>query len=361
RRVRRGQDDVCRLGLRDHAAHHRGRHDRGKHGRGRPVARAGQEHDDRGDGLRAHHAGQGPGAVHVRDPRTAPVLVHVGRPDPGRDRRRRPRGHPTAGGLVPRRGLLRGLGPAVRDRDQRLPRAVPAPQPGRLRSAGDQPRCAGHPVRRAEPGVHQGHARDAGGARDVDADGRPVLTAGVRGDGSPRLNRYYTTSSAFLEALAEAGVSYVFANLGSDHPGIIEALAQARAEGRDSRLPTLITCPHETVALSAAHAYAAVTRRPQPVLVFAGAAPYTMQGELPGGRNEFIHWVQDVHDQRGILRGYVKYDNEIRTGRNVKQLVHRAFQTARSAPGGPVYLAAPRGAREEPVEPNDAHPKLYPP
>ncbi|HZR54709.1 MAG TPA: thiamine pyrophosphate-requiring protein [Streptosporangiaceae bacterium] len=200
------------------------------------------------------------------------------------------------------------------------------------------------------------------------------------------MNRYYTTSSAFLEALAEAGVSYVFANLGSDHPGIIEALAQARAEGRDSRLPTLITCPHETVALSAAHAYAAVTRRPQavlvhvdagtqnlggavnnamrgrvPVLVFAGAAPYTMQGELPGGRNEFIHWVQDVHDQRGILRGYVKYDNEIRTGRNVKQLVHRALQIARSEPCGPVYLVGPREAMEEPVEPYDGHPELYPP
>ena len=40
--------------------------------------------------------------------------------------------------------------------------------------------------------------------------------------------RYYTTSTAFLEALAEAGVTYVFANLGGDHPGLIEAMAQAR-------------------------------------------------------------------------------------------------------------------------------------
>jgi acetolactate synthase I/II/III large subunit len=36
----------------------------------------------------------------------------------------------------------------------------------------------------------------------------------------------YTTSTAFLEALAEAGVSYIFANLGSDHPALIEALAR---------------------------------------------------------------------------------------------------------------------------------------
>ena len=98
-----------------------------------------------------------------------------------------------------------------------------------------------------------------------------------------------------------------------------------------------------------------------PVLIFAGAAPFTITGELPGGRNEFIHWIQDVPDQRGILRGYVKYDNEIRTGRNVKQLVHRALQVARSEPPGPVYLVGPREVMEEPVEPYTVDPAQYPP
>ena len=198
--------------------------------------------------------------------------------------------------------------------------------------------------------------------------------------------RYYTTSTAFLEALAEAGVKYVFANLGSDHPGLIEALAQARAEGRAGEMPQLVVCPHEMVALSAAHAYAAVSHTPQavivhvdagtqnlggsvanamrgraPVLVFAGTAPYTMLGELPGSRNEHIHWIQDVHDQRGIMRGYVKYDNEIRTGRNVKQLVHRALQIAASEPAGPVYLTGPREVMEEPLEPHAVDPAAYRP
>jgi acetolactate synthase I/II/III large subunit len=192
---------------------------------------------------------------------------------------------------------------------------------------------------------------------------------------------WYTTSTAFLEALADAGVSYLFANLGSDHPGLIEALAHARAEGREDAFPRLIICPHEMVALSAAHAYASVTGQPQavlvhvdagtqnlggavgnamrgriPVLIFAGAAPVTVHGELPGGRNEWIHWIQDVRDQRGILRGYVKYDNEIRTGRNVKQLVYRALQIARSEPAGPVYLVGPREVMQEPLEPQPAEP-----
>jgi len=196
----------------------------------------------------------------------------------------------------------------------------------------------------------------------------------------------YTTSTAFLEALAEAGVSYVFANLGSDHPGFIEAFAQARAQGREEEFPRLIICPHETVALSAAHAYASVSRQPQavlvhvgdgtqnlggevnnamrghaPVLIFAGASPYTLEGELPGGRNEFIHWLQDARDQRGILRGFVKYDNEIRTGRNVKQLVHRALQIARSDPPGPVYLVGPREVMEESLEPYAVDPAQFRP
>jgi acetolactate synthase I/II/III large subunit len=122
--------------------------------------------------------------------------------------------------------------------------------------------------------------------------------------------------------------------------------------------------------MSAAHAYAMVTGEPQavivhvhagtqnlggtvnnamrgrvPVLIFAGSAPFTQDGELPGGRNEFIHWVQDVRDQRGILRNYVKYDNEIRTGRNVKQLVHRAMQLARSEPAGPVPVGGAQARR----------------
>jgi acetolactate synthase-1/2/3 large subunit len=188
--------------------------------------------------------------------------------------------------------------------------------------------------------------------------------------------RYYTTSTAFLEALAEAGVRYLFANLGSDHPGIIEALAAARADGRAAELPELIVCPHEVVAISAAHAYAMVTGEAQavlvhvdsgtanvagsvgnalrgrvPVLVFAGSVPATQEGELPGGRTEFIQWIQDVRDQRGILRNYVKYDQEIRSGRNVKQLVHRALQLARSEPAGPVYLTATREVMEEPLTP----------
>ena len=48
-----------------------------------------------------------------------------------------------------------------------------------------------------------------------------------------------------------------------------------------------------------------------PVFVFAGLSPSTQEGEATGSRNEFIQWIQDVPDQRGIVRQYMKYDNEL--------------------------------------------------
>jgi acetolactate synthase I/II/III large subunit len=186
----------------------------------------------------------------------------------------------------------------------------------------------------------------------------------------------YTTSTALLEAMREAGASYAFANLGSDHTGIMEAYARAKDAGTLARFPELILCPHEGVALSAAHGYAQVSGEPQvvivhtdcgtqnlggaihnafrgrvPVLIFAGLSPMTQEGELRGTRSEHIHWLQDTFDQRGILRGYAKYDQEIRTGANVKQLVHRAVQIARSEPAGPAYLTAAREVMEERIGP----------
>jgi acetolactate synthase I/II/III large subunit len=196
----------------------------------------------------------------------------------------------------------------------------------------------------------------------------------------------YTTSTAILEALKEAGVEYVFANLGSDHSAFLETLAEATAAGRRGEYPALITSPHEMVALSAAQGFAQVSGRAQavlvhvecgtqqlggavhncakartPVLILAGLSPATQEGEARGSRNEFIHWLQDVFDQRGIVRGYMRYDNEIRLGANAKQIVHRALQFAYSEPNGPVYLTAAREVLESEVKPVHIDRSEWPP
>ncbi len=195
-----------------------------------------------------------------------------------------------------------------------------------------------------------------------------------------------STSRVLLETMREAGVRYLFANLGSDHTGIIEAYAREGRDGPAAAFPELVLCPHEGVALSAAQGYAQVSGDAQavlvhtdcgtqnlggavhnaargrvPVLILAGLSPMTAEGELPGSRNEFIQWLQDTPDQQGLVRGYVKYSSEIRTGANAGQLVHRALQIARSEPAGPVYLAAAREVLEEPAPPRPAQRQWWSP
>jgi thiamine pyrophosphate-dependent acetolactate synthase large subunit-like protein len=130
------------------------------------------------------------------------------------------------------------------------------------------------------------------------------------------------------------------------------------------------------VALSLADGYARLTNKPQcvivhvdvgtqglgaavhnascgraPVLIFAGLSPYTIEGEYRGSRTEYIHWIQDVPDQKQIVAQYCRYTGEIKRGANVKQLVNRALTFATSEPRGPVYLAGAREAMEEDIEP----------
>ncbi|MCJ1378937.1 hypothetical protein MMC17_002036 [Xylographa soralifera] len=195
----------------------------------------------------------------------------------------------------------------------------------------------------------------------------------------------YTTSFAFFEALWEAGVTHCFVNLGSDHPSIIEAIVKGQAE-KKGQFPRIITCPNEMVALSMADGYARLTSKPQcvivhvdvgtqglgaavhnascgraPVLIFAGLSPYTIEGELRGSRTEYIHWIQDVPDQKQIVAQYCRYTGEIKTGKNVKQIVRRALQFATSSPCGPVYLLGAREAMEEELEPYKLNDKEWDP
>ncbi|KAF3482980.1 uncharacterized protein GIQ15_02304 [Arthroderma uncinatum] len=88
-----------------------------------------------------------------------------------------------------------------------------------------------------------------------------------------------------------------------------------------------------------------------PVFIFAGLSPFTQEGELRGSRSEFIHWLQDVPDQKQIVAQYCRYTGELKTGKNVKQMVNRALQFATSAPKGPVYMVAGREILEEEIEP----------
>ncbi|KAF4119379.1 Acetolactate synthase large subunit or other thiamine pyrophosphate-requiring enzyme [Geosmithia morbida] len=156
----------------------------------------------------------------------------------------------------------------------------------------------------------------------------------------------YTASFAFSEAIWEAGITYCFVNLGSDHPCIIEAMVKGQREANE-RFPRIVTCPDE--GLGAAVHKASTGRAP--VFVFAGMSPFTLEGEMRGPRTGYIHCMQDVPDQKAILGQQCRYTVEIMTGTNVKQMVKRALQFATSDPRGSVYLCGAREVMEADISP----------
>jgi thiamine pyrophosphate-dependent acetolactate synthase large subunit-like protein len=140
------------------------------------------------------------------------------------------------------------------------------------------------------------------------------------------------------------------------------------------------------VALSIADGYARVTGEPQavivhvdvgtqalgcavhnasvgraPVLIFAGLSPCTLEGEYRGSRTEFIHWLQDVPDQKAIVSQYCRYTAEVKKGKNIKQMVNRALSFATSEPKGPVYLQGVREVMEEVIEPYEIKQEFWGP
>lgn len=169
----------------------------------------------------------------------------------------------------------------------------------------------------------------------------------------------------FLDGLVEAGIEHLFSNFGTDHVSLIEAMAQFAREGRPQ--PNVILCPHENVAIHMAGGYAAVTGRGQgvmvhvdagtansamglhnlfrsrwPVLLMAGKSPFTLRGELPGSRDNYVHFVQDPFDIGSLVRPYVKWEYALPSGVVTKEVLRRAHTVMHSDPPGPVYLTLPR-------------------
>ncbi|MBO0739660.1 MAG: thiamine pyrophosphate-requiring protein, partial [Alphaproteobacteria bacterium] len=180
-----------------------------------------------------------------------------------------------------------------------------------------------------------------------------------------------SVAEAYLTLLAERGIEYLFANAGTDFAPLVEALAKAARSGAPAPRPVLAT--HENLALSMAHGYAMVSRRVPavmvhvsvgtangvcgafnaarenvPMLFTAGRSPLTENG-LPGARDVYIHWAQEMFDQAGMLREIVKWEYELRNGHQLETVIDRALAVATTPPGGPVYLSLPREVLAAPL------------
>src|SRR4051794_36167579 len=173
-----------------------------------------------------------------------------------------------------------------------------------------------------------------------------------------------TVAGAYLARLSRRGVAVLFGNGGTDFAPIIEAYAEAAQKGIP--VPRPILAAHENLAVTMAHGYGMGSREMRAVrgharvapasrvcpamnaarenvaiLLSAGRSPLTESG-IFGGRDGYIHWAQEMYDQAGLIREFVKWDYELRNGEQLETVVDRALAIAGSEPRGPVYLSLPR-------------------
>jgi acetolactate synthase-1/2/3 large subunit len=173
-----------------------------------------------------------------------------------------------------------------------------------------------------------------------------------------------TAADVILASLRRHGVEFFFANPGTDFPPIVEGFARARL--RAGEVPRPILVPHENLAVGMAHGAYLMTGSPQavmvhvnvgtantinllanaardrvPLLLMAGRSPILEKGAF-GARSRPIHWAQEMFDQAGMVREFVKWDYELRHPEQAGMVVARALEVAMAEPRGPVYLTLPR-------------------
>ena len=172
-------------------------------------------------------------------------------------------------------------------------------------------------------------------------------------------------AEAFIELLNANGVEYIFMNPGTDTYSVQEAVCKLKATGRQT--PEVIVSLHEYVGMSAAHGHFLVSGKPQVVFVHttlgpqqiggglhnaqrrrigvvvcSGRVPANLDGDTGQVRTVGVHWDQEQFDQAGPMRGFVKWDYEVRSTHSMHHVVQRAFRVAKSEPCGPVYISLPQ-------------------
>lgn len=202
----------------------------------------------------------------------------------------------------------------------------------------------------------------------------------------PTGQRPAIAAEAFLRALADHGVDYLFANPGTDFPPIVEAFG--RAKKTNAKVPKPVLVPHENLAVAMAHGAYLMNGRAQavmvhtsvgtantinnlanlsrdriPLILAAGRTPITEKGAF-GTRSRPIQWAQEMFDQAGMVREFVKWDYELRMPSQIGDVVARSVEVAMAHPRGPVYLMLPReplsAALSEPIGPVKPRPQAMP-
>jgi len=187
-------------------------------------------------------------------------------------------------------------------------------------------------------------------------------------------------SDIAAEMLRRFGCPFISLNPGASYRGLHDSLVNHLG----NETPGILLCLHEDHSVAIAHGYARVTGEPMgcvlhanvgllhgmmaifnawcdraPVLILGATGPVAIEKRRP-----WIDWIHTMRDQGGLVRDFVKWDDQPSSPESLVESLTRAWLLTRSHPKGPVYVCLDAGLQEtkldhEPVWPDLA--RMQPP
>ncbi|HZS02120.1 MAG TPA: thiamine pyrophosphate-binding protein [Chloroflexota bacterium] len=161
-------------------------------------------------------------------------------------------------------------------------------------------------------------------------------------------------SDVVVDVLRALDVEYVALNPGSSYRGLHDSLVNYGGNQR----PEMILCCHEEIAVAMAHGYYKATGKLMgaivhnvvglmhasmaiydawcdrvPVLVLGGTGPMDTAARRPR-----IDWIHTALVQGNLVRDFTKWDDQPASVAAIPEALLRAYRTALTEPGGPVYV-----------------------
>lgn len=173
-------------------------------------------------------------------------------------------------------------------------------------------------------------------------------------------------SDVAAQMLRRIGFPYVSLNPGASYRGLHDSIVNHL--GNDT--PSMILCLHEDHAVGVAHGYARATGEPMacvlhsnvgllhgmmalynawcdrmPIYVLGATGPVDAALRRP-----WIDWIHTSADQGGMIRSFVKWDNQPNSIDSLVESMARANLLTRAEPQAPTYICLDAGLQEASVD-----------
>jgi thiamine pyrophosphate-dependent acetolactate synthase large subunit-like protein len=173
-------------------------------------------------------------------------------------------------------------------------------------------------------------------------------------------------SDVIVDLFKAFEIEYAALNPGATFRGLHDSIVNYGG----NRMPQIILCNHEEIAVAIAQGYAKAKGKPMaaivhnvvgllhaamaiytawldrtPLLVMGGTGPMAVEMRRP-----WIDWIHTALVQGNAIRDYVKWDDQPASIQGIVESFIRGYRIATTAPQGPVYLCWDAALQEQRLE-----------